>query len=174
MVSLDEQLYKEKYLKYKIKYIKLKEYHGGASFKFSIGTPKNIGIPKIKKGNQKVYIFHDNNFIQNFKNKNNKIKYISAILNHFKKGYMITSDNFHIIKIIDDKKTIKTNINIFDNIDNIDNINNINILIEQIKNNEGIINSAKMNYIFIEHKNNNGEIINIKYGNNKYNCIIME
>jgi hypothetical protein len=39
MASLDEQLYKEKYLKYKIKYIKLKEYHGGVG----------IGTPKIKK-----------------------------------------------------------------------------------------------------------------------------
>jgi hypothetical protein len=81
---------------------------------------------------------------------------------------MITSENFHKIKKIDGTKTIKTDI------DNIDNINNINILIEQIKNNEGIINSAKMNYIFIEHKNDTGEIINIKYGKNKYNCIIME
>jgi hypothetical protein len=128
-------------------------------------------MPKIKKGNKKVYIFHDNNFIQNFKNKNNKFKYISAILNHFKKGYMITFDDSRKIKKIGSTKTIKTDI---DNIDNIDNINNINILIEQIKNNEGIINSAKMNYIFIEHKNDTGEIINIKYGNNKYNCIIME
>jgi len=165
MASLDEQLYKEKYLKYKIKYIKLKEYHGGVGFKFSIGTPKNIDISKIKKANQKVYIFHDNNFIQNFKNKNNKIKYISAILNHFEKGYMITFDDFRKIKKNGSTKTINTNIN---------NINNINTIIEQIKNNEGIINSAKMNYIFIEYKNDTGEIINIKYGNDKYNCIIME
>jgi hypothetical protein len=161
MASLDEQLYKEKYLKYKIKYIKLKEYHGGAG----------IGKSKIKKATQKVYIFHDNNFIQNFKNKNNKIKYISAILNHFKKGYIITFDDYRKIKKIGSTETIKTGINIFDNIDN---INNINILIEQIKNNEDIINSAKMNYIFIEHKNDTGEIVNIKYGNNKYNCIIMK
>jgi hypothetical protein len=87
---------------------------------------------------------------------------------------MITSNNPYKLNKINKTDSIETKIKIFNNNIFKNNINNINIIIEKIKINEGIINSAKMNYIFIEHKNDTGEIINIKYGNNKYNCIIME
>jgi len=89
MSSLDELLYKEKYLKYKKKYIQLKEYQGGIGMKYD-----------------SVYIFAEYNYINsiNKKIKNgskiniNDINFIYNQLND--KGYKIYEKNPKLLELI--------------------------------------------------------------------------
>jgi len=81
---------------------------------------------------------------------------------------MITSEKPNNIKNISTEHNYYIKTNVFKN----NNFNdNINIIISIIKTTFGIVSSAKMNYIFIEHKNEGGGIVKIKYGNNKHQCI---
>ena len=111
MSSLDELLYKEKYLKYKNKYIQLKEYQGGG---FSLKDVKDV-LKKTRKGANTVatkvatkaseaktgatkilfptaYIFAKTSDIIPLRgNLKENISNIKIILN--KKGYIIKSDD---------------------------------------------------------------------------------
>ena len=117
MVSLDEQLYKEKYLKYKKKYIQLKEYQGGdikGMYKNLKNKAKEVA-KEVKtnvneKINLKAYIIAKTEVIQNLKNEiDNKTikKNISAIEDFLKlKGYIIYSNDSKKIKLIGAKGTL--------------------------------------------------------------------
>lgn len=117
MSSLDEQMYKEKYLKYKKKYIQLKEYQGG-NIKGIYKNIKNKAKEVAKevktnvneKINLKAYIIAKTEVIQNLKNEiDNKTikKNISAIEDFLKlKGYIIYSNDSKKIKLIGAKGTL--------------------------------------------------------------------
>ena len=102
MISLDEQMYKEKYLKYKSKYIKLKEYQGGG----------------ISKG-YSAYIFATNDVIQEFKGNFKKPKKKFNDIKTFfdKRGYIIENSNPSLIKLINNNGILTKYINdVSDNI----------------------------------------------------------
>jgi len=107
MSSLDELLYKEKYLKYKNKYIQLKEYQGGER--------RRDGIKGIIASKKKAYIFADENIINNFYTTNNKLYINFNIIKNFfnKKGYIITSDIPKKITIIDSSNIMSDTLSYF-------------------------------------------------------------
>ena len=91
MISVDEQMYKEKYLKYKNKYINLK---GGVGRR---------GIFNILKTDKTAYIIAKKEDIDKFKKNNNtkNIKFNIIKKDFDKKGYIITSDDPTTIKLLD-------------------------------------------------------------------------
>ena len=104
MVSLDEQLYKEKYLKYKKKYIQLKEYQGGDD------KPRKGIFRNLNKSDRKAYIIALKTDIDDFHTKYSPpIMNITDINNFFdKKGYIIESNDDKNAKIINkDNNTYK-------------------------------------------------------------------
>jgi hypothetical protein len=107
MVSLDEQLYKEKYLKYKKKYIQLKEYQGGSikgMYENVKKKAKKVKTNVNEKLNMKAYIIAKTDELTKIQDgiKNglikNNISDIKNILNL--KGYIIYSDDPKKIKLI--------------------------------------------------------------------------
>jgi hypothetical protein len=159
MSLLDEQLYKEKYLKYKIKYIKLKDYQGGADFEEAYIFANKYDLSRINH----VSIMNIND--------------LKSILN--KKGYIIYKSSPAKIKLINisnaltkmknnqiksfNKKINTSSNNLKNKVANLtlsDQINNINSLINSIKKNV---------YLIINNNNNNDDDKNIKHVTNNIN-----